>query len=658
MPGAMYQAHFGLNKQLFDTGIAQDAAVFRSPKHEPLFAHLKLAFTSPAAVVTLTGAAGVGKTTLASAAVRASTTRLALAWINGTPTNATELLELLLTELGYNAHRTTRIERMQMWRQFLSEMGATDSRVFVVVERTEDLAHEVLRALDALTAADQSGSAGANVLLLGQSGLDRHLAAQPLDSLRQRIRLRLRVAPFDATDTEDYLRMHVARAGGELERLFAPGTLAALHRYSGGVARVINNLCETALTLAASEGKPQLTAELIAATAVDWLGLEDTEAAHEATTSAPAATTPTVAPAPVAAAPVVAPAPVTAPAIAAASALPVATPQESPPIVIATLTVAPVAAAPIVVEPLVLLPADPAAAAAAPIAPALRPVVAAAAASSAPQQIPVSIASDEPTLTEVDIDFDGAATDVPVVAATDFPVLTDAVEYEDVVAEVTAPPPSAAAPASVTAPSTPPRKELLINLPPAAAARAAHPAAPQQKSAPLPASAARIETAYAPKRPNAPLASSPPPAPKPPAPPPPAPAAKVTPPAPPVAAAKPSPDDDPLRQSQTLRAISVAKSIDDISSSMAETLFGDADLEMLSQALASAGWSEDEVAAAQPPPTQSAPAAKPKPKPAPPPSPEDDLLDLLGLGPDAPLELLDDSAPSEDEVARKAATHR
>jgi predicted flap endonuclease-1-like 5' DNA nuclease len=108
-----------------------------------------------------------------------------------------------------------------------------------------------------------------------------------------------------------------------------------------------------------------------------------------------------------------------------------------------------------------------------------------------------------------------------------------------------------------------------------------------------------------------------------------------------------------------MRAISVAKSIDDISSSMAETLFGDADLEMLSQALASAGWSEDKAAAAEQPPTQSTPAARPKAKPAPPPaSPEDDLLDLLGLGADAPLELLDDSAPHADEAARKTATRR
>jgi hypothetical protein len=51
-------------------------------------------------------------------------------------------------------------------------------------------------------------------------------------------------------------------------------------------------------------------------------------------------------------------------------------------------------------------------------------------------------------------------------------------------------------------------------------------------------------------------------------------------------------EDELTHRTQTLRALSSAKSLDDISSSMAETLFGDADLDMLSAALASAGWSD------------------------------------------------------------------
>ncbi|HJR69333.1 MAG TPA: AAA family ATPase, partial [Gammaproteobacteria bacterium] len=271
----MYHTHFGLQKRLFDEGVAADAAVFRNRQHTELVEQLKLAFAATTSVVVLRGPAGVGKSTLISAALRASSTRLALAWLNGTPTNAAELLELMLVELGVNTARTSRIERLQLWRQFQSEMAATESRLFVVVERTEDLPVEVLHALDSSTAADAAGHPGANVVLLGHGRIDEHLADPVLDSFRQRIRLRAELKPFTEGELQDYLRHRIVVAGGHYDRVFAPGTAAALQRYSRGITRLTNNLCETALTLAANRGQKLLTAELVGEAAVTWLGLSE-----------------------------------------------------------------------------------------------------------------------------------------------------------------------------------------------------------------------------------------------------------------------------------------------------------------------------------------------------------------------------------------------
>ncbi|HUQ52259.1 MAG TPA: hypothetical protein VM692_08550, partial [Gammaproteobacteria bacterium] len=292
----MYHAHFGLEKGLFGDGIAADTAVFRSPKHDQIIAHFKLALGGPSACLVLRGPAGVGKTTLTAATLRASSTRLALAWLNGTPTNATELLELTLVELGINTIGTTRIERLQLWRQFQAEMRATDSRLFIVVERTEDLSVEVLHALDQLTAPDAMGNPGANVVLLGHATIDEHLAAPLLESLRQRIRVRTDLTPFTEAELQDYVRHQVACAGGRFEQIFAPGAVAALYRHSDGVTRLANTLCETALDLAASQLEKQLTPDLVTRTAVSVLGLA--AAAPPTRVAAPAGreTVPVVAP--------------------------------------------------------------------------------------------------------------------------------------------------------------------------------------------------------------------------------------------------------------------------------------------------------------------------------------------------------------------------
>lgn len=596
----MYQAHFGLEKGLFGNGIAQEGDVFIGERQQLAIANCKIALTTFDSALVLTGPAGVGKTTLAAAALRDSSTRLALGWLNGTPANASELLELLLAEFGFNVSRTGRVERQQMWRQFLNEASATDSRVFVIAERAEDLAPEILRALESLTTADPNGCRGANIVLLGQPGLHEHLKSPALESLRQRVRLRQRLEPLSADEVRGYLEHYVSRAGGSFTNIFTADAVAALHRHSGGIPRVINNLCETALTLAAALQLPALTAEVVARVARDMLGLGAEDVPPAASAATPSAESVATAPAPSATAQLPssgaqlgpAPAPV---AIASVAFTPSIAPAVSPPVAAAApaATFAPTAG-PIVTTS---APARAEPVASAPLA-ATGPTPSASTAAPAPHasRVPAAAPAPLPEIIDEPAEFDGGATDIahdvlgqhanatgnlPDVQMADFPVLTDAVEtpFER--------------PQHPTAPARAP----VFTQPLAAAPKivAAKPAPPATKPA---AATAR-----------------------------PAPAAQAE-------------DDDALRQTQTMRALASAKSIDDISNSMAETLFGEADLDMLSAALASAGWSEPEMDNEKVDASLSAAvdeSAQTEPDPF-------DAFDLFGLGPDAPLELIDDSS--------------
>jgi general secretion pathway protein A len=596
----MYHAHFGLTSPLFAGGIARDQNVFRSSKHEQLIERYKLALASPSSVIALAGQPGIGKTTLTATALRASSPRVAIAWLHGLVTTGTELVELMLAELGLTAERATRVERLQLWRQFHSEMAATDSRVFVIAERADDLPIDVLRALDGLTAPDATGYTGANVVLLGQAGLEQHLESPALESLRQRVRLRARLEPFTEAELQDYLRHQAACAGGDFDRLFAPGAVAALFRHSGGVARVANHLCETSLQVAAGDREKLLTAAVVRRVATTILGLPE-------------------APQPSAA------------ASAASAAPPIST---APPVALATASTTPtpaVQAAPRAPAPITPTPSPPPATAAVspPAPPSSAPAATAAAPVPSPAMAPIAAQPRDAAPAAVpprgpEFEFDGEATEVPDVSVVDFPVLTDAVDE--------LPPPKAALPAPVSVAATPPS--------------AAKPAAPEPR---------RLDTAYAPPRPAA--------APKP-APVPTVARARVAPTAPEPPAASPAARptttgedaEDVLRQTQTLRAIADAKSIDDISNSVAETLFGDAELDVLQAALA-ASMDEADTAPTEAPPPAARPSASRVPARKPVASTGDDLLDLLDLTSDATLELmeepLDKPAPSRTSAGQR-----
>ncbi|MEX0708648.1 MAG: hypothetical protein WD078_11845, partial [Woeseia sp.] len=86
--------------------------------------------------------------------------------------------------------------------------------------------------------------------------------------------LRHTVTPFTESDTEGYLRRCVSLAGGDFGSIFASGTVAALHACSGGIPRVLNNICESVLTEAADRGERPVTAALVSTVASDVYGIE------------------------------------------------------------------------------------------------------------------------------------------------------------------------------------------------------------------------------------------------------------------------------------------------------------------------------------------------------------------------------------------------
>lgn len=275
----MYQEHFGFQSPPFEDRLAQDGEVFIGAKQRGALANVKIALGTHDAAIVLTGAPGVGKTALAAHSLRTTTTRLALAWVGFAPLTGHELLEHLLTEFGFSPYKCSRVERLQMWRQFLNEMSLTETRVGILIEKAESYGTDVLQALDSLTAAAPNGCPGANVILTGDPALREILRAPGLESLRQRIRLSQALEGLDADELGAFLDYKFSAAAGSARALFAPGAVAMLHHFSAGRIRVVKNLCETALTIAAVRKETQLTPRLIAQVAVGLFGLEPSPSA-------------------------------------------------------------------------------------------------------------------------------------------------------------------------------------------------------------------------------------------------------------------------------------------------------------------------------------------------------------------------------------------
>jgi type II secretory pathway predicted ATPase ExeA len=107
------------------------------------------------------------------------------------------------------------------------------------------------------------------IVLVGQPELESILKRPNLRQLRQRVTLRARTYALSVEETGDYIAQRLRIAGSNGEQIFDPLSLAVIHRYSSGIPRVVNLICEHCLVNAFIDEKKIVTPEMVEAVVRD-----------------------------------------------------------------------------------------------------------------------------------------------------------------------------------------------------------------------------------------------------------------------------------------------------------------------------------------------------------------------------------------------------
>jgi hypothetical protein len=130
--------------------------------------------------------------------------------------------------------------------------------MLLVVDEAHTLPLRLLEEIRLITNLVHNGHSRVRLILAGGPALEERLASPKLDSFNQRISARSYLQAFKYDETLAYVRHAIQCAGGSAERIFTPEALAAVHRASDGIPRLVNQLCDHALLLASAAGVSQL----------------------------------------------------------------------------------------------------------------------------------------------------------------------------------------------------------------------------------------------------------------------------------------------------------------------------------------------------------------------------------------------------------------
>lgn len=264
----MYQSFFGLTKEPF--AMTPDPAfLFLTGAHREALAGLSYAILGGKGFVALTGDAGTGKTTLLTKMLRSiPSSRATFSVVLNPMLSPDEFLEMALLDFGMQAVPQSKAQRLVLLREYLSESRKQGILSVLVVDEAHKLSPSVLEEIRLLSNFELADTKLLQIVLAGQNELAAVLNREDLRQLKQRISVRLTLPALSRTDVEHYIRHRWAKAGGQ-NHPFGPEAVEQIARWSTGIPRLINALCDNALVLAFGEGVTPVTARHVAEVAAD-----------------------------------------------------------------------------------------------------------------------------------------------------------------------------------------------------------------------------------------------------------------------------------------------------------------------------------------------------------------------------------------------------
>lgn len=258
----MYEQHFGLTCRPFD--LAPDPRfIFMTAQHSRAVANMKFALLNRDSFVIITGEIGIGKTTILNTVLQELGPDFVTAKLTHTTLSHIELLQALLSEFGMPIYKKKKVLLLDTLRAFFLKKHEEGKHVVIIVDEAQNLTGPALEELRLLSCIDTADRKIISIVLTGQPNLDDLLDAPGLTQLRQRARLRQRLEALNEDETIEYLRHRLAIAGGDLDSIFEPSAVKDIHRLTQGIPRLINTLCDTALTACMVENLPKVTLEVI-----------------------------------------------------------------------------------------------------------------------------------------------------------------------------------------------------------------------------------------------------------------------------------------------------------------------------------------------------------------------------------------------------------
>jgi len=235
--------------------------LYLSKQHARAKAYMESTIWFTDGFVVITGEIGSGKTTLIESFLQEIQKDVVVAQINQTQVSAVDFLQAVLVQFGFSPFRMKKAELIATINNFLVEQYAAGRKVLLIVDEAQNLSLRVLEEVRLLSGVETTKEKVLRIILAGQPELNEKLDAPELVQLAQRIRLRFHLGTLTPAEMRAYIQHRLEVAGAGDRQIFAEDAYPDIYRYTGGVPRLINTLCDTAMMAAYGVDRDHVTVD-------------------------------------------------------------------------------------------------------------------------------------------------------------------------------------------------------------------------------------------------------------------------------------------------------------------------------------------------------------------------------------------------------------